>query len=220
LITLGIVGVVAAMTIPNLVNKCQKIVWAKQAQKEYAMWIQVFKRILADNNTTSLSETELWSKLSSKESLYSTVYYSKDKDFLTELSKYVKISSRENDYTFILFNGASFNLWVHNKLRERDCERIKVFGGSMCTEIADIIIDINGYKSGPNTEGRDIFEFGISDEGILYPRGGKDYEIFDEYTDLASCGWYWKNYFTGEYSDYMDYERTGQLMEEGWKMNY
>jgi prepilin-type N-terminal cleavage/methylation domain-containing protein len=241
LITLAIVGIVAALTIPSLINKCQKIVWAKRAQKEYALLTQAFKRILADNNTTSLSETELWNKFS-----VDINYYSNGpgwKAFFTEFGKYIKLSlpetfvyeisyineghtsSNSNRYYAIyLSDGAEILGYTFKKTpyKQTDevCTKIKSFGGSMCNSIGYFSIDVNGAK-GPNTYGRDIFDFKLSDEGILYPHGGKDYSLFLLQTDLDSNYWYWKNTYNHGDADKRDGNyRTGQLMEEGWKMNY
>jgi prepilin-type N-terminal cleavage/methylation domain-containing protein len=98
LITLGIIGVVAALTIPSLINKCQKVVWAKQAQETYAILTQAFKRVLADNNTTSLEQTEVWSKL--KYNISSSDNPNSNKDFFTELGKYIKISPSTTEKTY------------------------------------------------------------------------------------------------------------------------
>jgi prepilin-type N-terminal cleavage/methylation domain-containing protein len=233
LITLAIVGVVAALTIPSLINKCQKIVWAKQAQKEYAMWTQVFKRILADNNTTSLEQTELWSKIHDTCCFDSNS--SLEEDFFTEFGKYVKFSiinfdpsalSGYPDYNIVLPNGAKTRYFYFYKkaLSKGDtvCKKIKALGGNMCNEIGGLDIDINGDK-GPNTYGRDIFVFEFSDDGILHPFGGKDYALFSSQTDLASNSAHWKNIYKGtkeENAKKSQWERTGQLVEEGWKMNW
>ena len=60
LITLGIIGIVAAMTIPNLIYNYQKKVWVNQLKSTHAILTQGFKRILADDNTTDLTQTELF----------------------------------------------------------------------------------------------------------------------------------------------------------------
>jgi Tfp pilus assembly protein PilE len=245
LITLGIIGVVSAMTIPALMNKCQKIVLANQAKKEYAMWTQVFKNILADNNTTSLSETELWGKIQGDYSASS--YYNPtiiNTAFWSELGKYVKISPSatkdeeyyNNDARYSGYKGIMYKIYLANgsKLRvysfsktsyrktDEECSKIKELGGSMCSEVGYMDIDVNGNK-GPNVYGRDIFEFYLSDEGVLYPWGGKDVALYYNQTDLASNRGYWKNIYNGtkeQNANIWGGYRTGQLMEEGWKMNY
>jgi hypothetical protein len=85
----------------------------------------------------------------------------------------------------------------------------------MCNYVGDMYIDVNGNK-GPNVLGRDVFEFYISDEGVLYPNGGKDYALYNRQTDLASNSFYWKNNDTSKAGSLA----TGRLVEEGWKMNY
>jgi prepilin-type N-terminal cleavage/methylation domain-containing protein len=265
LITLGIIGVVSAMTIPALINKCQKVVLANQAKKEYAMWTQVFKNILADNNTTSLSETELWGKMERNYIDYQSNPTTQDTAFWTELGKYVKISpaatrdseyyfsdskassSPKNNYPIYLTNGTKLTAYYFYKTPTRktdeECSKIKELGGSMCNYVSYMQIDVNGNK-GPNVWGRDIFDFNISDEGVLYPCGGKDYalyvnqtpletitttttsEYYDEYGNVHTYSYtsttggqnsfYWKNRDTSIAGEHA----TGQLMEEGWKMNY
>jgi prepilin-type N-terminal cleavage/methylation domain-containing protein len=250
LIVIGIIGVVSAMTIPALINKCQKIVLANQAKKEYAMWTQVFKNILADNNTTSLSETELFGKI---EGAGYNAYVdcisnptTTNVEFWTELGKYVKISpsankgeeyytseTREynaNSYPINLSNGSMLRGYIFSKTpetrSETKCLQIKELGGSMCNAIGYIDIDVNGNK-GPNIDGRDIFRFYLSDEGILYPYGGKDYALavanspnieYDSIDELNinSSRYYWKNIDTSK----AGILATGRLVEEGWKMNY
>jgi hypothetical protein len=216
---------------------------AKQAQENYAILTQAFKRVLADNNTTSLSETEVWSKLSKNIDCINNP--SSNKDFFTELGKYIKISpsakllAREyNDkkdgsskvaiggYPINLPNGAqivTYSFYQTPKERtEKECTKIKTFGGNMCNYIGPLRIDINGAK-GPNTEGRDLFRFYLSDEGVLYPYYGKDWAIYNYPIDLSRNRYYWKNYYDGTKEQnakkYQLY-RTGQLVEEGWKMNY
>ena len=47
LITLGVIGVVAAMTLPPLIENYQKTVWVKQLQKNYSKILIELKQILA-----------------------------------------------------------------------------------------------------------------------------------------------------------------------------
>jgi prepilin-type N-terminal cleavage/methylation domain-containing protein len=224
LITLGIVGVVAALTIPTLINKCQKIIWAKQLQKDYAVLTQAFKRILADNDTTSLSETELWSKIEDdgRDLSQNTSYC---ENFWSEFSKYAKISiqQRGSDKCAIFFPSGSMMGWYSfdkkaNYLTDEKCKKAKELGGTMCNSIARIDIDINGEKN-PNQDGVDRFEFFMSNEGVLYPSGGKDCALFEQQENLDSNTRYWKYYFS-DYVNDADMLRTGQVVEEGWKINY
>jgi prepilin-type N-terminal cleavage/methylation domain-containing protein len=245
LITLGIIGVVSAMTIPALMNKCQKVVLANQAKKEYAMWTQVFKNILADNNTTSLSETELWGKMEVRgvSSNYDNPT-TNNTAFWAELGKYVKISpSAKTDteeyytddnrdlsefwrknYPIYLTNGTKLTAYYFYKTpgRKTDavCSKIKELGGSMCSEIGYIAIDVNGNK-GPNVVGRDIFTFYLSDEGVLYPFGGKDWALYEDQTPLDSTKTKEEYKDTDEYGNISTGTRyTGSQNDYYWKNIY
>jgi prepilin-type N-terminal cleavage/methylation domain-containing protein len=245
LITLGIIGVVAALTIPTLINKCQKIVLAKQAQETHAILTQAFKRILADNNTTSLTETEVWDKIESAEN-YVNGFDPQDQytPFWTEMGKYIKLSNSKTintdsycytddcsgkdsywDYPIYFPSGAKLTSYEFYKIdysKDEECKKIKALGGNMCSVVGEFDIDINGEK-GPNKRGRDIYTYGLSNDGALYLYGGKDTALYHNQTDLASNPNYWKNIYNGTKEQNAKKNgsfRGGQLMEEGWKMNY
>lgn len=55
LITLGIIGVVAAITIPSLITSYNKIVVETRLNQTNAIILQAFKRYQADNGDTSMS---------------------------------------------------------------------------------------------------------------------------------------------------------------------
>ena len=60
LITLGIIGIVAAMTIPTLIQNYQKRAYVAGLQKAYAQLAQAFKLAMADDTTTLLQNTTLF----------------------------------------------------------------------------------------------------------------------------------------------------------------
>ena len=61
-------------------------------------------------------------------------------------------------------------------------------GGALWVRAGDIYIDINGAKE-PNTLGRDIFSFNLGQDGILYPRGGVDYSLFQSKGEKKDSVW-------------------------------
>ena len=61
LITLGIIGVVAAMTLPTLIQKHQKKTWVEQLKKSVTTIENGFKMALAEDGVDSLFDTELFS---------------------------------------------------------------------------------------------------------------------------------------------------------------
>ena len=63
LITLGIIGVVASLTLPPLIQKHQKQVWVNQLKKSVSTLENGFKMMMADAETDDLLNTEFWQKL-------------------------------------------------------------------------------------------------------------------------------------------------------------
>jgi hypothetical protein len=117
-----------------------------------------------------------------------------------------------NDGTMIKY--ARFYSPAQEKTTQK-CSEIKALGGNLCSYVGEIRIDVNG-KSGPNVLGRDVHQFLISETGMLYPRGGKDWALYDYQTDLNSNQTYWKYAGTSTAGQFA----TGRMVEEGWKMNY
>ena len=217
LITLGVIGVVAAMTLPTLIQNYKKTVYVNQLKKSYSMWEQTFQKIMADDGVQKLSYTSVWASKGSAHCMSSNGSNSYETDincekFVTNLGKYLKIIgvekygnkvnklgggtpyNNENNNSFVLSDGTMiwFDAFFTTNPKSTDvCNQIKGFGGSMCSYAGDIYIDVNG-KRGPNTYGRDIFRFTFSDEGKLYPYYGKDDALRTHVAALESNMVYWQ----------------------------
>ena len=87
LITLGIIGVVSVLTIPNIISNYQKKVYVTQLQKGYAQLQQVFDMAMADDEVEYLADTELMNSING-ESIGSNDDQSA---FVSQLGKYMKI---------------------------------------------------------------------------------------------------------------------------------
>lgn len=59
LITLGVIGVVAAMTLPSLINNYQKIAYVNQLKAGYTLVNEGFQRMLALESVFDIEDTEL-----------------------------------------------------------------------------------------------------------------------------------------------------------------
>ncbi len=148
LITLGIIGIVAAMTIPNLIETYQKAATAQQLKETYSLITQAAK--LYTNET----ETEFGSfdtQLSEKEFLEK--YFSQYLKIVTRCEPATKCYKNEKtplgidrkskitlpNYMVGLLNGSYVGVRTS-------------YGGAV------FYVDLNG-ASKPNIEGRDIFNF-------------------------------------------------------------
>ena len=221
------------MTMPTLIQNYQKQVLVTQLKKSYSLWSQTFQKILADEGVSRLSDTQLWSYIEGNgcSNMPGEGDACARTKFIPELKKYIKFEgimgkveygSYKNKEAYLIKtnDGTILRYFIFYKTVSRKdtetCNKIKELGGNMCSYVGSLTIDVNGHR-GPNDIGIDIFYFSISDEGKLYPFGGKDHALYMERTDLSSNSFYWKNRnqscenFNG---------CAARIMENGWKMDY
>lgn len=178
LITLGIIGVVAAMTMPSLIQNYQEKATVTKLKKCYSLVSQAYVSILNDEGGSDTlqagDDLEMMKKFGkylkyqktcgrNKGCFPNVTYksvtgngYSKWEDDTTDRSRAIL-----TDGTLIMFNKSA--MWGGNE------------GNYL---YAQIYVDINGFK-GPNQLGRDFFYFYISPEKIV-PAGAKALEEKNE----------------------------------------
>src|SRR5574344_1376129 len=93
LIVLAIIGVVASMTLPTLINKVQKQEYVTALKKEYSMLNDGFAQILADEGVDQLEDTSVFQSLPTDSNcLPSVATEAKCKPFFDNLKKYFRFS--------------------------------------------------------------------------------------------------------------------------------
>lgn len=177
LITLGIIGVVAAMTMPSLIQNYQEKATVTKLKKCYSLVSQAYVSILNDEGGSDTlqagDDLEMMEKFGkylkyqktcgrNKGCFPNVTYksvtgnsYSKWEDDTTDRSRAIL-----TDGTLIMFNKSA--MWV----------------GEGNYLYAQIYVDINGFK-GPNQLGKDFFYFYINPEKIV-PGGAKALEEKNE----------------------------------------
>lgn len=161
LITLGIIGVVAAMTIPNLMTAHKKRVIESKLKKAVSTINQAIKLSESENG-----ELETWDKTLPKEEFV--------KKYFSPYMKVMKICTNEDRCGY---NMKSPNIWSYLNGTPNGCYNspfnndrtpfismdgiLYVFGFSPISGVAAdndkiIIIDINGSEK-PNKFGHDVF---------------------------------------------------------------
>ena len=213
LITLGIIGVVAAVTMPMLIGHYQKVVWYNQFKKAVSQLENAFKLYEVDNDCVGNIVDCLSCNGSQQDHC---AIYAKD------IMPYFKISKviTEDNYETVCKNAFEQNI---NYPCYNDFGRRHEFGfitndGMMINSDNDLIIgygefviDINGPNKNPNKYGRDIFVFIPPNVGLknkmLIPAGSI---LEKEYNSgfMSTCD------EAGHY-----YGCAGKLLSEG-KMNY
>ena len=169
LITLGIIGIVAAMTLPSLVGNYQKKQTAMQLKKVYSLMQQAHRRAEADYESVQYWDFSLDGKEFSER--YIKPYYK-------IITDYDKTEFPEDYHTHCLKDGRECDgfgsFTTASKIILVDGTLLAIHragtGGENNTVFITIIVDINGLKK-PNKYGRDIFMFSVQPANGVLPYG-------------------------------------------------
>ncbi len=183
LITLGIIGIVAAMTLPTLVQKNQEKVTVDKVKVAYSLINQAY--MLAKNQNGDIN---YWFTENSKfETNDDGSFVQNDSGrtnqdiFWDKLSPYLKIATRckANESTckkpdkLYTLTGNVRNIDLKSYSIINLANGMTVIGGWIsninCKEkdsCGDFAVDINGIENPPNSTGKDIFYFSILQSSI------------------------------------------------------
>ena len=171
LITLVIIGVIAAMTIPTLINKTNNQEYVSRLKKAYSAMAQATNKIITDEGNPNAS---IGGWATSPDAIYEMYkkYLSKAKDCGTN-----------NDECFgqyLRMDGTVLTVTSAKALVMADGTKIAMGNGDFsdnCSKRGNgsedvcqfIMVDVNGSK-GPNRVGRDTFHLALKADGI-FPAG-------------------------------------------------
>lgn len=186
LITLGIIGIIAAMTIPTLMQNQRNAATITSVKKAYSTLTNAFTSAVQDNGLASS-----WPSVGGSLSVFST------------LETYLKFSKSCNsntgcfpDVDYKTLNGGGYeNIEQDSALRKAqlaDGSLMAIGESSSCGGInicGQVLIDINGAQ-GPNTYGRDLFDFAVIENKVIL----SNFPISDGWDAPSSCNknscWY------------------------------
>lgn len=210
LITLGIIGIVAAITIPTLINNIQdrqyrtarkvvlatigeairqisvqdEITEATNAKEFVNNYLSKRIKIIQTCENSNLKSCGLETDTHAISPLFSNnpnvTMPTKIKELSSQLSDSGNIDTSSKSYGFVLANGYAINLFYNPKCMVDDTVSSMSYSGDRVC--VNIIYDMNGLKK-PNTIGKDI---GIL--SILYP--GVESKVFspDVYNKVSGYG--------------------------------
>lgn len=170
LITLGIIGVVAAMTLPTLINTTNNKQLEAQLKKTYSELNQISRKFYVDHNESFPEYALRVGDL---------------QQFANTFMSYYKGSNKVNEYTYVEdISNAPYPLYLING---DPADTVLCDDGGYYSEVSGkvflfnnlppsfengpvICVDINGYK-GPNKFGYDYFMFTFTTDGYVVPMG-------------------------------------------------
>ena len=173
LITLGIIGIVAAMTLPTLINQTQGKELETGLKKAYSVIQSAFNQMAYDEGQIINNENYPSGQFIKKFKTYFKI--SKDCGRDTCESNFVD----EDGTNRVSQNYKTYN---NNKMRNSLLDDGQVFiSDGMFIMIENmsgginlfISVDVNGYNKKPNRWGHDLFTFQVLDNGKLLPMGAK-----------------------------------------------
>ncbi len=211
LITLGIIGIISALTLPNIISNYKNKVFAAQLQKIYNQLSNIAVQAMSDEEIDNLSE----STLSESAGVF--------------LKKYFRITKDCGILTSTSTNGcfaSSYKLLTNKNETGSGPENIECYavvintGTSICMQkmnpdednehgYSEITVDVNG-TAGPNVAGRDLFYLRLYSDGkvgdFYLPYVDADLTLRCTREDVAS-GIYGANCID-------------KIISDGWKMDY
>jgi prepilin-type N-terminal cleavage/methylation domain-containing protein len=203
LITLAIIGIVAALTIPSVVKNYQKTQTITKLKKEYSTINQAYN--------VSQAENGMYQTWDNAEDMEAEEYFNK---YWKPYLKVSKICTTHSDcgyetntpWTNLIGESTSTSAvapTARTTFLTPDGVLFVIFtkGGTEGAPINDIYVDLNASKK-PNVTGKDLFYFKRTDKGILpncYGQSIGYINIYCSKTGSGSCC-------------------TAKLMYEGWEM--
>ena len=245
LLTITVIGIVGALTMPGLISSYEKKVYVSQLQKALSQFEQAMQNVMVRHECTDIvcsglfsgdSNSAEWNNKMDEEMKKSikVIRSAKSGEAFDSNVKSVYLKPRDafttnmdwaatDGYKFITPDGVFYHV------KTRNCEPTPKADSAIITNFcADVTIDVNS-KNRPNQYGRDLFTFVVGQNGHLYPIGGVEYVIAMEGDEGLNGSNYWVNNMDGCVGDVKnDYKITSakgttcaaRIMGSGWKMEY
>ena len=209
LVTLSIIGVVCALTIPTLYKKHEERITISKVQNFYATLNSAYNAVISTRGPAKYWNTKPWSE-DSANNLYEILfkpYFKIEKDCKTTNEGICIL----NDNYLTLLGGKHLNYTEKNdyyKILLKDGSRIFFRGGNpeKPLEFVGVYYDINGLKK-PNKIGVDLFFFQGLNNQIL-PAGYNTFDIECKQHGLYCTAW-------AVYKGNLEYTRCEDLTWNG-----
>lgn len=183
LITLAIIGVVAAMTIPVLIQKTNETQTISKVKKVYSALCGVYQQLIAENGDMASAinaAPDKWdfsTTFSPKMKILKICGANESIDtgcFPNAEYKYVNGAGTETNFatngqpTLLTTDGTAYAFSLSNI----DCDTHNSANTSspLYNTCGSISVDIDGPNKGPTQWGRDLFNFIVTEKGV-YPSG-------------------------------------------------
>ena len=200
LVTIGIIGVVAAVSMPSLIANVQKNTYVTQFHKAYSDISNVMVKYMSDEKVESLKEAGL-----------------SNNSFSTFFNNYFNVVKKCDNFTdcfsdsYTYLDGAQLSLsgtGYYSVLLESGAA-IGLKSTSTPSLPYVLIIDVNGQKA-PNRVARDLFAIYLTPDGKFY----KNSAAHECGASFDKCRGGTGNYITCSRNCF------AKIIKDNWEMNY
>ena len=200
LITLGVIGIVAAMTLPTVINNMKNKQLESQLHRSYSVIAQALDRYQAETGERILPEKEVILKplLTKYLQVIDQCGTARNPDniaYTTQCLYYNSKDPSKSSQLYKTYSGAlmtNLGFFDDGQFVLNDGSLVLLENPSHIDRIY-ITVDVNGINKNPNRFGHDLFMFQINEKGALVPMGAKGtayYSDTDEYCSTTSSNQY------------------------------
>ena len=192
LITLAVIGIVAVLTMPGLVQKYDEYVRVTQLKKFYSVMLQAFNLAIVEHGTVNnwnLIPSVVLDEDGENAEAYAEAIKNKDAFWarvlphlkVVETNKFADVANLNTWNTYNMLGTTLLTAKTANYIVLNDGMTIvSTWFSNACSEViatnlkscGDFLVDLNGAKK-PNRSGVDIFSFWITKNGII-PMGAEN----------------------------------------------
>ncbi len=186
LITLGIIGIVAALTIPTLISNMQEMYFHAKWKECYAILNNAFKMTVAENPGMNVKDVENYylkrefvdamlshlqvvdtcgGREGYAENMCDNYEHYENNDYWKKRIKY-RWSVLGRKYKTLAGGEVHSGYDFGNKAALLKNGAAIYFGGLHSGHT--IVVDVNNYNGGPNVLGKDVYAISICSEGLQY----------------------------------------------------
>lgn len=206
MVALGLIGVIAALTIPTFVANSKNRANAAKLATTVSAVENAFTSMIATEAVNDLTETDFASARTE-----------------ANLGRYLKLQGSNTTLTsyygtatpFLTLSKASFQPLV-TRIFQAKSGALLIYRDSVIPvpeddshpgSIGDMYIDVNGPAK-PNVWGRDVFAFRVGNDGLLYPAGGEKFALMETAGVITPC------------NTISSYFCTARLIENNYEVDY
>lgn len=188
LITFGIIGIVAALTLPALVQNNRNKELQTGLKRSYSTLGQALNMYQAENGERITPDMNLqWSLKTLLMKYLKTIkdcgYGSKDDSSC--IPNY-GTDNENNSTNYTTYTGKKLDLQFFDDGQFILADGSLVLLESISSQKLYISVDVNGYKKKPNRLGQDLFMFQVDKKGNLRPMGAAGTDFYDKKDSYCS----------------------------------